>query len=184
MRARTRFERPDPQLGRPAVERLLALLLPGLVRWARGRLPARARRRLDSGDLVQEALAGALQHLPALDQSAPEQVLAYVRQSIRNRVRDEIRRAGKVEVAGSGEPQTADRAPSPLEQAITSEDELRFRAGLDRLDETDRALVVGRVDRGLSYEELARLCGKPTADAARVATRRAVLRLAREVGRL
>jgi RNA polymerase sigma-70 factor (ECF subfamily) len=174
----------EPPRGRGAVERLLALLLPGLVRWARGRLPARARRRLDSGDLVQEALAGALQHLPALDRTAPEKVLAYVRESIRNRIRDEIRRSGKVEVAAGGEPQAADRSPSPLELAITSEDELRFRAGLCRLDESDRALVVGRVDLGLSYEELARLSGKPTADAARVATRRAVLRLAREVGRL
>ena len=174
----------EPQRGRPAIERLLALLLPGLVRWARGRLPARARRRLDSGDLVQEALAGALQHLPALDRSAPEKVLAYVRESIRNRIRDEIRRSGKVEVAAGGEPQAADRSPSPLELAITSEDELRFRAGLERLDPVDRALVVGRVDLGLSYEKLAELSGKPTADAARVATRRAVLRLAREVGRL
>ncbi len=168
-----------------AVERLFALLLPHLVRWTRGRLPYRARRRLDSGDLVQEALVGALQHLPDLDQRAPETVRAYVQQSIRNRIRDEVRRSGLGEAPGEAPGEGAAAAGlSPLDDAILSENERRYRLALGRLAAEERELIVGRVDRGLSYEELAQSTGKPTANAARVATRRAVLKLARLMGEL
>jgi len=37
---------------RPAMEALLQRCLPPLKRWAHGRLPAAARGRLDTGDLV------------------------------------------------------------------------------------------------------------------------------------
>jgi RNA polymerase sigma factor (sigma-70 family) len=169
---------------RSAVDRLFELLMPTLLRWTHRRLPPRARRRMDSADLIQEALVGVLEHLPDLDERSPERVQAYAQQAIRNRIRDEIRRADKVEVSGGdGRAGTASGDASPLDAAIESEDQLRFRAALDRLDPADRDLIVGRVDRGLDYETLAARTGRPTAEAARVAVRRAVLRLAREMGR-
>jgi RNA polymerase sigma factor (sigma-70 family) len=169
---------------RTAVDRLFELLMPMLLRWTHRRLPPRARRRMDSADLIQEALVGVLEHLPDLDERSPERVQAYAQQAIRNRIRDEIRRADKVEVSGGdGRAGTASRDASPLDDAMESEDQLRFRAALDRLDPGDRELIVGRVDRGLDYETLASRTGRPSAEAARVAVRRAVLRLAREMGR-
>jgi RNA polymerase sigma factor (sigma-70 family) len=159
-------------------EQWLGLLLPLLVRWTHRRLPVRARRRMDSGDLIQEALLGALQHLRDLEGRGPDALRAYVQQSIRNRIRDEIRRADKVEVAGGDAAEAADAASSPLERAISNQDRQRYRAALARLSAGDRALVVGRIERGLTYGQLAAASGKPSPDAARVATRRAVDRLA------
>jgi RNA polymerase sigma-70 factor (ECF subfamily) len=163
---------------------LLERLLPGLRTWAHGRLPRAARRRLDTGDLVQEAALGALAHLDESDLEQPLGVQAYLRQSIRHRVIDEIRRADRIELGSERGPDDApDRAPSPEDGAIVSEERRRFRAALRRLDEEERILVVGRVDLELSYEELALATGRPTPDAARVATRRAVIKLAKEIGK-
>src|SRR5881227_2636184 len=80
---------------RPAMEALLERCLPPLKRWAHGRLPAAARGNLDTGDLVQEA---ALHVLGCLDRFEPRHVgamQAYLRQSVINRIRDEIRRIGR-----------------------------------------------------------------------------------------
>ena len=46
-----------------ARNRLMTRLLPGFRRWARGRVPARARSILDTDDLVQVSLLKALNHL-------------------------------------------------------------------------------------------------------------------------
>ena len=162
----------------------LERLLPALSAWAHGRLPRRARRRLETGDLVQEAAVGALLHLDEDDLARPEGVEGYLRQSIRHRIVDEIRRAERVELGSEAAPGEArERGPSPLDGAIVAEERRRFRAALQRLDEDERILVVGRVDLELSYEELALATGRTTPDAARFATRRAVLKLAKEVGR-
>jgi RNA polymerase sigma-70 factor (ECF subfamily) len=163
---------------------LLERQLPDLLTWAHGRLPRRARRRLETGDLVQEAALGALLHLEECDLEHPGRVQAYLRQSIRHRIIDEIRRADRVELGSEDGPDdAADRRPSPESGAIVSEERRRFRAALRRLDEDERILVVGRVDLELSYEELALATGRPTPDAARFATKRAVVKLAREIGR-
>ena len=85
---------------RTAVEALLQRCLPELRRWAHGRLPAYARESLDTGDLVQEA---ALHLLKRVDDFEPQHVgamQAYLRQSVINRIRDEIRRVVRRPVAG------------------------------------------------------------------------------------
>jgi RNA polymerase sigma-70 factor (ECF subfamily) len=68
-----------------------------------------------------------------------------------------------------------------LESAILEEDRRRYEAALTRLRRSDREAVIGRVDMGYSYEQLAVLLGKPTPEAARLAVRRALLRLKDEV---
>lgn len=173
----------SPEKRDSSVEKLFESLLPGLIDWTRGRLPRRARRRMDSGDLVQEACVGALKRIPELDTEQPEAMRAYLQQCIRNRIRDELRRAGKGEVQNGDGDGSVDGAPSPLDTAILTEDQVRFRRALAQLTPGEQELVVGRVDLDLSYEHLALATGRPSADAARVATRRAVLRLAREMGR-
>lgn len=166
------------------VVRMLEAILPGILAWAHGKLPQRARRRFETGDLVQEAAVGALEHLPAETLERPSALRGYLKQSILNRIIDEMRRADRVEVSGAGAGRDRlDPTPSALERAIESEDRQSFRRALAALDEDQRLLVVGRVDLELSYRQLALATGRPNADAARVATRRAVFRLAREVGR-
>jgi len=47
----------------------------------------------------------------------------------------------------------------------------------------DREALVGRIELGLSYAELGSALGKPSADAARMAVGRAILRLSDEMTR-
>ena len=72
---------------------------------------------------------------------------------------------------------------SPLERAIGGQNRDRYRAAWRRLDREDREAIFARVELDFSYEEVAQAIGKPTANAARVATRRAMIRLAKEMSR-
>jgi RNA polymerase sigma-70 factor (ECF subfamily) len=158
---------------------ILESILPSITSWAHGRLPRRARRRMETGDLVQEAAVGALEHLPAADLERPAALRSYLKESIRNRIVDELRRSSRVEIGDDGSREDArDASPSPLDASIDSEDRRRFRTALLSLDEQDQLLVVGRVDLELTYRELAIVSGSASPDAARIATRRAVFRLA------
>ena len=58
----------------------------------------------------------------------------------------------------------------------------RYDAALLRLRETDRELIVARVELGLDYEEIAGLFEKSSSAAARVGVSRALIRLAAEMG--
>lgn len=165
-----------------AVERAIAALLPFFQRWTHGRLPTYARRRMDTGDIVQEAIVGVLRNLGQLDTADPQALSKYLAIAIRNRIADEVRRASHGEVANRiTDP--ADPRASPLEEAIDSESHRHYRAALLSLGADDQALLVGRIELGLSFEELALVTKRASADSARVATRRAAFRLARAMGR-
>ncbi len=90
---------PGEPSGRFAVvERVIASLLPFFQRWTHGRLPRYARRRMDTGDIVQEAIVGVLRNLGEIDTSDPEALRKYLVIAIRNRISDEVRRASHGEV--------------------------------------------------------------------------------------
>ena len=80
---------------RVAMEALLERCMPPLKRWAHGRLPAAARGRLDTGDLVQEAALHVLGNLDTFEPRHVGAMQAYLRQSVINRIRDEVRRIGR-----------------------------------------------------------------------------------------
>jgi DNA-directed RNA polymerase specialized sigma24 family protein len=74
---------------------------------------------------------------------------------------------------------------SPLEQAIGAQALARYDAALAALEADEQQAIIGRLELGYDYGELAAALGKPSRDAARQAVRRAVLRLAermRDVG--
>lgn len=161
-----------------AVQQLFTRLLPDVTLWARGRLPAWARARVDTDDLVQEAFGGVLRRLDRFEPRRSQAIRAYLKQSIRNRICDEVRRAGKIEVADQTGVQPASPEDSPLDRAISSENRRRYLEALACLDEQDRELIVGRIELDYSYGQLALATSRPSADAARVAVRRALVRLA------
>ena len=166
-----------------ALERLLERQLPGLYRWARGRLPRWARDISDTADLVQETVLHTIRRIGSFDPRHRHALQSYLRQAILNRIRNEYRRLGRrppPEVLGDSE---ADRHESPLEGAIRSEQDALYHEALARLRVEDRAAIVGRLELNYSYEQLALVLGKPTPDAARVALRRAIVRLAAEMDR-
>jgi RNA polymerase sigma-70 factor (ECF subfamily) len=169
---------------RAALDVLFARYLPRLSRWAHGRLPQWARDLAETQDIVQETL---LHTFLRLDHFEPRGELAlqfYLRQAVANRVRDELRRIGRRPPAGALPDNVRDQAPSPLEAAIGAEACDRYEQALDRLTDAARELVVARVEMGASYEEIAGALGKRSAEAARKACERALVRLAREMGRL
>jgi RNA polymerase sigma-70 factor (ECF subfamily) len=98
-----------------------------------------------------------------------------------NRVRDELRRHRRHPDAVELDSRFVDGSPSPLEEAIGSEAMDRYQEGLMRLSESEREAIIGRLELGLTYNELADLLGKPSADAARKAATRALARLIEEM---
>jgi RNA polymerase sigma-70 factor (ECF subfamily) len=160
-----------------ALEALTQRYLWRLRRWATGRLPKEAREATDTEDLVQETLMASLQHLPRLSAADDGAWFAYLRQALMNRIRDRIRRSSRrPEREEVGE--IIFEGPSPLEEAVGRERVARYSRALSKLRPHDQTAVVGRIEMGLTYEELADVLGKATPDAARVAAARAIARLA------
>ena len=163
---------------RTALDELFARCLPSLRRWARGRLPAWARDLAETQDLVQDTLFETFKHVDGFDHRGQGALQAYLRQSILNRIRNELKRAGRRPAGTELDPDLADPSQSPLEAAIGTEATERYDAALARLSEDDRELVVARLELDMSYADVAEATGRPTANAARMAVSRALVRLA------
>lgn len=161
---------------------LCARYLPRLRRWAHGRLPRWAREHLDTEDIVQDTLMQSVRQLDAFTPQHERAFCAYVSQALRNRLRDAVRHAMSRPAGYSLSDDHPGREPSPLEQAVGGQMLARYDAALQRLRETDRDLIVARVELGLDYAEIASLLDKTSIAAARVAVSRALLRLAAEMG--
>lgn len=164
-----------------AIDALFRRCLPGLRRWARGRLPSYARDLCDTHDLVQETLLHTLNCLDTFEPKERGALDAYLRRAVINRIRDEIRRVTRRPAALELVDRHADPAPSPLEAAIGRELGERYQAALARLRAGDRTAIAARLESHCSYREIATLLGKPNANAARVAVSRAVDRLIHEM---
>jgi RNA polymerase sigma factor (sigma-70 family) len=166
-----------------ALERLFALHLKPLQRWARGRLPKWARDLADTDDLVQDTLLQTFKRIENFEPRRVGALQAYLRQAVLNRIRNELRRKGREPHATDFDGIEVESVESPLEQAIGREAVERYEAALHRLTAEEREAIIARVEMGYSYEELAEALGKPTPDAARKAARRALIRLAEEMKR-
>ena len=131
----------------------------------------------DTPDLVQESLVQVFKKMEGFEHRGEGAFHAYLRQAVMNRIRNELRAAKRrPEAVGLDEGQQDDGL-SPLEAAIGVEAVERYEAALQRLREEERELIVARVELGLTYTELADTTGKPSADAARMAVTRALVRL-------
>jgi RNA polymerase sigma-70 factor (ECF subfamily) len=164
-----------------AVAILFERYLPRLRRWAGGRLPRYARELLDTDDVIQETFMRAAGRLETFVPRGEGAFAAYLRQALRHRIADELRRLERRPAREPFDRDRADAAASPLEEAIGREAVETYERALERLDPAEREAIVLRVELGLSWAEVAEALGKPTSDAARVAVSRALVRLAREM---
>jgi RNA polymerase sigma-70 factor (ECF subfamily) len=162
---------------RLAVEALLQRCLPGLRRWAHGRLPPAARSSLDTQDLVQETVLHVLRRLDHFEPRHVGAMQAYLRQSVINRIRDEVRKVSRHPSSVELPADLVSDRTSPLEVAVQSEAYQHYRDALGDLGTRDRELVVARVEAQWSVAEIAERFEMPTADAARMAVGRALKRL-------
>ena len=166
-----------------ALNQLMERHLPALQRWARGRLPYGIRDLEDTADLVQETVIQALRHLNHFDYRREGALQAYLRHAVYNRIRMEFRRKRSRPARTELDSKCEDAAASPLELAVGREALERYEQALARLTPEDREAVVAKMELDCTYAELARALGKPSADAARMAVGRALLRLAKEMKR-
>jgi RNA polymerase sigma-70 factor (ECF subfamily) len=165
---------------RLALEALLQRSLPRLKRWAHGRLPQAARGHIDTGDLVQDAAMNAIARLETFEPRSVGALQAYLRQSVINRIRDEMRRVGRRPAPVELKEEPASAEASPQERAIAQEDYERYRAALKRLRPKDRELVVARVEAQWTLAEVTEQFGFATPDAARMAVTRALNQLKKQ----
>lgn len=167
---------------RAALDALMARYLPRLRSWASGRLPLHARSLLDTADLVQETLLRTLEGLDRVEIRGPGSFQAYVRSAVLNRIRDQIRWAGRR--PGPAEiPATLEAAdPSPLELAIGSELVARYERAMATLSEEEQQLLHLKIELDYDYEEIATMTGRPSRDAVRMAVTRALRHLAEAMG--
>ena len=166
---------------RDALDALFARHVKPLRRWISGRLPRWARDMADTDDLVQDALLQTFKRIDAFDPRGPGALQAYLRQAVFNRVRDELRRKGRRPDSTDLDGVELASDQSPLEDAIGREAVEKYEHALARLRPEEREAIVARVELCYTYEELAEALGKPSADAARKAAQRALLRLASEM---
>lgn len=83
-----------------------------LKRWARGRLPNYARAGANTEDVVQDAVVLALARVEHFEHRSVDGMQKYLRESVRNRIRDEVRRVSR---RGVGEelPEALCDGPTP-----------------------------------------------------------------------
>ena len=166
---------------RIAEERLFARYLPRLQRWARGRLPRGARPALDTGDVVQEVLSRAIRSFATFEAHHEGSFPAFLRTILTNRLHDLERvdqRRPPPRALETGVDDPVSPAPSPLDLAEGSEQRQRFDAAMQCLKPHDQELIFMRMELGYTYDEMASMLGRSNANAIRIATRRAMLRLA------
>lgn len=144
-------------------------------------MPRWMRRLADTSDVVQDVLVHTFRRLDAFEPRGRHALRAYLRQAIQNRIRDELRRAGRSPQVEPIGPEHPDSQPSPLEAAMGAEEAARYRAALSRMDAAERELIVGRFQMGYSYEQLALATGRVSSEATRAAVKRALVKLAAEI---
>ena len=156
-----------------------------LRRWASGRLPQWARRLHDTADVVQETLLQTFRRIDRFENRGKGALQAFLRQAVINRIRDEIRKVSRrpldsLDDDDDARPISSD-TPNPYEIALEGEHARRYKAALALLSPEERLLVVGRIELGYNYEQLALISSKSTPGAARQAVRRAILKLAEKM---
>ncbi|HEX7780141.1 MAG TPA: sigma-70 family RNA polymerase sigma factor [Vicinamibacterales bacterium] len=166
---------------RDALEILFERYLKPLRKWASGRLPRWARDLADTQDLVQDVLLQTFKRIDLFEPERSGALEAYLRQGVMNRIREELRRKARRPAAAMINESLPSVEPSPLEEAMGAELSARYERALSRMRPEERDVIVGRIELDLSYEELAQALGRPTANAARSAVVRAMIRLAEEM---
>jgi RNA polymerase sigma-70 factor (ECF subfamily) len=149
--------------------------------WARGRLPQWARNTVDTNDVVQDALLRTFRRINFFHDRGRGALQAYLREAVKNRVRDELRKIARRPAREELDETFRDAAASPFEITAKAEITQRYKAVLATLAESEQLLIVGRMEMAYTYEQLALATGRASAEAARLAVRRALLKLARKM---
>jgi RNA polymerase sigma-70 factor (ECF subfamily) len=158
----------------------------------RARLGAELRGKLESWDVVQDALLASLKNVQSFNQTSEGAFLNWLSKIVENRIRDQLDyfRAGKRDhrlegpLAGARSGMTEipldipeqSAVPTPSRVLMLSEDLSRLEMAMDQLPEEARELIVAVKIEGRTYDEIAHALGK-SPDAVRMQVKRAMLAL-------
>jgi RNA polymerase sigma factor (sigma-70 family) len=160
-----------------AKERLCALYLPILRRWAAGQMPRQHRDLIDTSDLTQITLIRVLDQIDSFQPRHEGAFLCYLRQALISAIRDEIRRSKR---RGGGRSDDIDEQEwRPLvAESVGLETLVEYEQALAKLSPEHREAVLLRFEFGLSFQEIAEATEQVSADAARMSVKRALSALA------
>jgi RNA polymerase sigma-70 factor (ECF subfamily) len=159
----------------------------------RARLGAKLRQKVESWDIVQEAMLASLKNVAALDQEREGAFLNWLSKIVENRIRDQIDhfRARKrdyrrevaqgVRSADSSNPldiPDKNGLPSPSQVLMLNEDLARLEKAMDRLPQKSRELIIAVKIEGQTYQEIGNALGKKP-DAVRMQVKRAMAALSK-----
>jgi len=164
-----------------ARELLARRCIEALRRFAGGRVPGGVRGRLDTDDLVQNAVARAFERLESFERRGHGSFLANLRTIVLNQIRDEARRLSTRSPHQELGEEVRQPGPSPLDDAIGSDFVRAYEAALQRLPDAQREAIVLRLEMGYSYDEIAEALGSASPNAARMMVVRGLVRLSRDM---
>ena len=170
---------------RSAVGALFERYTPWLRRWTRGRLPRWVDGAIDTSDLVQDALHHTFERLGEFEPKQANALRSYLCRAVENRIRNELRRAARRRASIApldAVVRFSDDAAPQHRQFVDDETWRRYLNGLERLTPRERRLIVGRAELEYSFQQLAIIEDMPSPDAARMALRRAMIRLSSIIG--
>jgi RNA polymerase sigma-70 factor (ECF subfamily) len=148
-----------------------------LRRLAHGRLPASARDRYETEELAQDTVLRGIAKAEQFEHRGAGAFLGYLRQILLNLIRDEVRRAARRPDRVEIEDRLPDPAPTPLGKLISRDVMRRYETALATLPDDQQEVVQLRLE-GYSFNDVAHLTGKPSADAARMQYKRGMQRIA------
>ena len=158
----------------------------------RARLGPELRGKLESWDVLQDALLASLKNVPSFSQTGEGAFLNWLAKVVENRIRDHLdyfraekrdHRLEKPMAARSADSSVPldiperNCAPTPSQVLILSEELARLEKAMDQLPEESRELIVAVKIEGRTYDEIAQAMGK-SPDAVRMQVKRALIALA------
>ena len=138
-------------------------------------LPAAIRPRYDTGDVVQEAMIRVLKGVDDFEYRNEGSFFSWVCTATERALIDLIRHASRqrrdtgqeVSLSGTNFPQLAANEKGPGEKAMERDEYARVMAGLDRISEEHRRVILFREYGRLSWKELGDAVGMPLVTARR-----------------
>lgn len=166
-----------------AKDRLFQSFLPVITQWAHGRLPSYARDLSDTSDMVQKSLLSALGKVDDFEAIREGSFLAYLRQTLLNNIRMEIRRVTRKNNHGYNDAsvEVEDSEASIMQLMIGDEALQRYEQGLMSLKNKAREAVMLRVEFGYSFAEIAEAVEMNSANAARMLVSRSIIEMSRKM---
>ena len=177
---------------RDALNQLYNRYVSRVLAAVRARLGAELRSKVESWDILQDAMLASLKNIESFEHNSEGAFLNWLAKVVENRIRDRLDffRAGrrdhrKEEALGGARSDDSsipldlpDRTglPTPSEMLILNEDLARLEQAMDRLPDESRELSVATKIEGRSYQEIAQDHGK-SPDAVRMQVNRALVAL-------